>query len=125
MASRGGLAGADARAAVRNLLPDQPRQRISLLSILIGTMQFTPKHYAMVLIATGFVLSAAVVAANVLIDPQDVFGAGLIREKRNVNQRYHRYIDYQRSASKVEGLFFSSSLAPGIPLSHSSLRTEL
>ena len=41
-------------------------------------MPITPKRYAAVLIATGLVLSAAVAATNVLIDPQGVFATGLV-----------------------------------------------
>ena len=86
-------------------------------------MPLTPKAYAVALIATAFALFGAVVAANVLIDPQGMFGTGLFPHKLNTNDRYLRYIDYRKSEAKVEGLMFASSRGAGIPLDVLSAHT--
>jgi hypothetical protein len=86
-------------------------------------MRLTAKIYALTLISTGLVLSAAVVAANVLIDPQGVFGTGLLISDRYANQRHARYLNYKRSTANVTGLFFASSRGAGIPLAALSARS--
>ena len=52
---------------------------------------------------------AAIVAANVVIDPEEMFQTNLLAEHSSPNTRYQRFRAYQREASEVDGLFFASS----------------
>jgi hypothetical protein len=86
-------------------------------------MRLTPKRYALTLIAAGFALLGAVVAANVLIDPQRMFGTELFPDKRNANDRYLRYLAYRKAEPRIGGLVFASSRGSGIPLDVLSAHT--
>ena len=46
---------------------------------------------------------------NVTIDPQGVFETGLFGKHANPNVRYKRFREYQRDASRIDGLLFASS----------------
>ena len=71
-------------------------------------MRISSRLYALTLIAIGFALFGAVVAANVLIDPQRVFGLNLFPNKRNENLRYSQYLAYRKSEPSIGGLMFAS-----------------
>ena len=86
-------------------------------------MRLTAKFYALTLIVVSFVLFIAVVAANVLIDPQRVFGLELFPNKRNENLRYAQYLAYRKAEPSFGGLLFASSRGSGIPLDVLSART--
>ncbi len=86
-------------------------------------MRLTAKFYALTLIVVSFVLFIAVVAANVLIDPQRVFGLELFPNKRNENLRYAQYLAYRKGEPSFGGLLFASSRGSGIPLNVLSART--
>jgi hypothetical protein len=86
-------------------------------------MRLTSKFYALTLIAISFMLFTAVVAANVLIDPQRMFGLELFPNKRNENLRYAQYLAYRNAEPSIEGLMFASSRGSGIPLDLLSART--
>jgi hypothetical protein len=86
-------------------------------------MRLTSKSYALTLIAAGFALLGAVVAANVMIDPQRMFGTELFPDKRNANDRYLRYLDYRKAEPSIGGLVFASSRGSGIPVSELAART--
>jgi hypothetical protein len=79
-------------------------------------MRLTAKRYALALIAICFSAFFAIVAANVLIDPQRVFGTNLFPDKRNENFRYTRYLAYREARDRIDGLMFASSRGIGIPL---------
>jgi len=79
-------------------------------------MRLTPKSYALTLIVVGFALLGAVVAANVLIDPQRMFGTELFPDKRNANDRYLSYLAYRKAEPHIGGLLFASSRGGGIPV---------
>ena len=81
----------------------------------------------MVLIGGTFFLFISTLAANVILDPEQVFGTGLYSHKANINERVLRLRQYQRQADSVDGLLFSSSrgnlldpdhLKKGMGLSH-------
>ena len=86
-------------------------------------MRLTPKFYALTLIAVCFISLAVVVAANVLIDPQRMFGLELFPNKRNENLRYAQYLAYRKVEPSIGGLMFASSRGSGIPLDVLSART--
>lgn len=85
-------------------------------------MRLTAKTYALTLIAASFALLIAVVAANVLIDPQRMFGLELFPNKRNENLRYAQYLAYRKAEPQIGGLVFASSRGGGIPLDFLSER---
>lgn len=76
-------------------------------------MRLTSKIYALALITAGFVLLGAVVAANVVIDPQRMFGIELFSDKRNANLRYLQYLAYRKAEPSIGGLMFASSRGSG------------
>ena len=87
----------------------------------------TSRAFAIVLIGGAFSLFISTLAANVILDPEQVFGTGLYSHKVNINERVRRLRQYQQQAESVDGLLFSSSrgnlldpglLAKGTGLSH-------
>ena len=86
-------------------------------------MRLTAKFYALTLIAVCLATFSAVVAANVLIDPQRVFGLELLPNKLNENLRYSQYLAYRKAEPSIGGLMFASSRGNGIPLDDLSART--
>lgn len=86
-------------------------------------MRLTSKRYALTLIAVCFSAFAVVVAANVLIDPQRMFGTNLFPIKLNANDRYRHYLEYRAAEPRIEGLLFASSRGNGIPVDVLSART--
>lgn len=79
-------------------------------------MPFTARRYAVALIAICFAAFLAIVTANVLIDPQRVFGTDLFPNKLNENYRYTQYVAYRKAEDRFGGLLFASSRGIGIPL---------
>ena len=57
----------------------------------------------MVLIGGTFFLFISTLAANVILDPEQVFGTGLYSHKANINERVLRLRQYQRQADSVDG----------------------
>jgi hypothetical protein len=87
----------------------------------------TSRRFAIFLIGGAFFLFLATVTANVMLDPEQVFGTGLYSHKVNINERVRRLRQYQQQADGVDGLLFSSSrgnlldpnlLEKGMGLSH-------
>src|SRR5262245_14092532 len=70
-----------------------------------------PRTYALVLSAAGALLFLAVIAANVIIDPQGVFGTGLLPRSANANTRYLSVAEYQSAPDRYDGIVFGSSRA--------------
>ena len=69
----------------------------------------TSRGFSILLIGGTFFLFLATVAANVTLDPEQVFGTHLYSHKVNINERVLRLRQYQRQAESVDGLLFSSS----------------
>jgi hypothetical protein len=74
------------------------------------------RTYALAMSAIGCGLFVAVAAANVIIDPQKVFGTGYWSLSPNENDRYQKLLAYQRAPARYDGLFFGSSRAFVMPL---------
>jgi hypothetical protein len=75
-----------------------------------------PRSYALGLVAAATGLIAGVVGANLLIDPQGVFGTGLVPTAFNANSRYQMFVAYKKTAGRYDGLVFGSSRAANFPL---------
>jgi hypothetical protein len=73
------------------------------------------KSYAVALSAIGAALFVAVAAANLVIDPQQVFGTGLIPRIDPVNNRFARFATYQADPDRYDGFLFGSSRARFLP----------
>src|SRR5689334_23116094 len=73
---------------------------------------------------TAAVLFAAVVGANLLIDPQAVFGTGLFGRSPNANDRFERLRDYEADPSRYDGVLFGSSRAFVLPVAELSRRLD-
>jgi hypothetical protein len=67
-------------------------------------------------IAAGVGLFLSVVSANVIIDPQGVFGTGAFPVSSNANARYLKFMAYSEAPDRYDGLFFGSSRAVAIPI---------
>jgi hypothetical protein len=87
----------------------------------------TSRGFSITLIAGAAILFLSTVAANVVLDPELVFGTGLFSHRVNINERATRLHQYQQQAESTDGLLFSSSrgnlldpelLAKGMGLSH-------
>jgi hypothetical protein len=87
----------------------------------------TPRGFSISLLAGTGLLFLSTAAANVVLDPEQVFGTGLYSHSVNINERVARLRQYQQEADGVDGLLFSSSrgtlldptlLAKGMGLSH-------
>jgi hypothetical protein len=68
-----------------------------------------PRTYALSMAALAGTLFLAVVGANLIIDPEEVFGTGFFHALANVNGRYQAITDYEAAASRYDGLLFGSS----------------
>ncbi len=83
-----------------------------------------PRTYAVMLVAAAATLFVGVATANLAIDPQGVFGTGILHPSPNVNSRFLQFAAYRRASSQYEGLMLGSSRANvGIPLEELSRRT--
>ena len=69
----------------------------------------TAKTFSKTLIAGAFLLFACTIAANVLLDPEGVFGTNLFPHSLNWNERNDSLLRYKQNASSTDGLLFSSS----------------
>jgi hypothetical protein len=67
------------------------------------------RRYAITAIALAGAWLAATMAANFLIDPQDVFGTHLIRTHLDANARYAAWRDYQAAPERYDAALFGSS----------------
>jgi hypothetical protein len=80
------------------------------------------RAYVVALSAMGAALFLAVAAANLVIDPQQVFGTGLIPRTDGENNRFARFAAYQAQADSYDGLLFGSSRARFLPRDELSRR---
>ncbi|HEV3394718.1 MAG TPA: hypothetical protein VG100_01170 [Xanthobacteraceae bacterium] len=74
------------------------------------------RNYALAFVASAAGLFIAVVAVNLAIDTQGMFGTGLLGQPLNPNTRYQRFVDYQSASDRYDGLLFGSSRALDLPL---------
>ena len=68
----------------------------------------TSRAFAIVLIGGAFSLFISTLAANVILDPEQVFGTGLYSHKVNINERVRQPLlpvavprDHSRAGSRV------------------------
>lgn len=80
------------------------------------------QRYACLFAAVAGALFLCVVAANLIIDPQGVFGTGLLEAPLNPNTRYLSFVEYEAASSKYDGVLFASSRGNGMPLDELSKR---
>jgi hypothetical protein len=83
------------------------------------------RGYALATIAAGAALFLGVVATNVAIDPQGVFGTNLLPASSNANRYYRKFLAYQASPQKYDGLFFGSSRGNTFPIDELSQRMNV
>jgi hypothetical protein len=69
-------------------------------------------------------LFLAVVGANLIIDPQAVFGTGLFGRAPNANDRYERLKAYKADPTRFDSLLFGSSRSFVFPLDEVSRRMD-
>jgi hypothetical protein len=82
-----------------------------------------PRRYALTLILGAAALFLSVVAANLLIDPQGVFGTNLLPRSPNINYHYRNLAAYDAAPDRFDGLLFGSSRADqAIPTAELSRR---
>jgi hypothetical protein len=66
-------------------------------------------RYVIATIAIATLWLGATMAANILIDPQEVFGTELVRTHFNVNLRYRALRNYAADADRYDAVQFASS----------------
>ena len=67
------------------------------------------RTFSLILMTGGFLLFASTMAANVLLDPEGVFGTNLFPHSVNWNERNDALRRYKQTSSTTDGLLFSSS----------------
>ena len=83
-----------------------------------------PRTYALTLILGAAALFISVVAANLLIDPQGVFGTNLLPRSPNLNYHYRNLAAYDAAPDRFDGLLFGSSRAQATPPAELSRRID-
>jgi hypothetical protein len=71
----------------------------------------TARSFALSLIIGASLLLGTTLSANVLTDPQGVFGINIITQSADPNWRYLLFNQYKRDASLIDGIIFGSSRA--------------
>ena len=71
----------------------------------------TARSFALSLIIGAGLLLGTTLSANVLTDPQGVFGINIIAQSADPNWRYLLFNQYKRDASGIDGIIFGSSRA--------------
>jgi hypothetical protein len=82
-------------------------------SIINFSERLRPRTYAIAAMAAGVLWLVATMAANILIDPQGVFGIGPPHEQVDPNGRYQRYREYEAQADQYDAVLFASSRGIG------------
>jgi hypothetical protein len=77
----------------------------------------TSRSYACFTISAVFAAIVAVIATNLIFDPQGVFGTGLFGVSANANLRYRSLAAYQADSNQYDGLTFGSSRLEAISAS--------
>ena len=70
-----------------------------------------PRRYACHVIFCAFFTFLCVVATNLVIDPQGVFGTGIFGASPNLNFRYASLQNYRKTSGRSDSLLFGSSRA--------------
>jgi hypothetical protein len=83
-----------------------------------------PRTYALTLILGAAVLFVSVVAANLLINPQGVFGTNVLPRSPNINHHYRNLAAYDAAPDRFDGLLFGSSRALAVPTAQLSRRVN-
>lgn len=68
-----------------------------------------PRTYALGLTTAAVALFTLTVAANLIVDPQQIFGTGVLGRPLNPNDRYQKFLSYEAQANSYDGLYFASS----------------
>jgi hypothetical protein len=71
----------------------------------------TARSFALLVITGASLLLGATLCANVLTDPQGVFGIDIVARSADPNWRYLLFKQYERDAPHVDGIIFGSSRA--------------
>ena len=71
----------------------------------------TARTFSLSLLGAFVAIVVATIAANVVIDPEEVFQTALLPAHSSPNTRYQRLKDYERDAREVDALIFGSSRA--------------
>ena len=74
------------------------------------------RTYSMALIAVAVGLFLAVIATNLIVDPEEVLGTGLLGHSVNPNGRYTAMRAYEAAPDEFDGLLFGSSRTWSMPL---------
>jgi len=72
-------------------------------------MTISARTFCLGFIGAAAAIVAAIVAANVVIDPEEMFQTNLLAAHSSPNTRYQRFRSYQRVAPDIDGLLFGSS----------------
>jgi hypothetical protein len=72
-------------------------------------MMMSARTFCISFIGAVIAIVAAIVTANVVIDPEQMFQTNLLAAHSSPNTRYQKFRAYQREAPEVDGLLFSSS----------------
>src|SRR4051812_17808586 len=83
-----------------------------------------PRTYALTLTFAAAALFVGVILANVLIDPQAVFGTNLLPRSPNSNYHYRNLAAYDAAPDRFDGVLFGSSRSQAIPLPELSRRMD-
>jgi len=73
------------------------------------------RAYAFAVIALTAGPFLAVAAANLILDPEAVFGTGVFDTARNPNTRYQQLVTYRAAPARYDGILFGSSRAYAVP----------
>ena len=73
------------------------------------------RSYAIAVITVAAALFFVVVGTNLLIDPQEVFGTGVVGRSVNANDRYARLLEYRANPGGYDSVMFGSSRAFVMP----------
>jgi hypothetical protein len=82
---------------------------MSFSTISSDSVHRPARRYAVATMAIAVAWLAVTMAANVLIDPQAVFGSRLVRVHLNANARYLAFRDYQAEPDRYDAVLFGSS----------------
>jgi hypothetical protein len=82
-----------------------------------------PRTYVLSLLVVALAVISSIAGANLLLDPQGVFGTGFVHRSVNANYRYLRYAAYEANSAHYDGLLLGSSRARMFGLGELSRRT--
>jgi hypothetical protein len=80
------------------------------------------RSYVLGLMAAAYVAFLGVIALNLVIDPEAVFGTGIFGVSSNSNERNLEWANFAAAPAKFDGLLLGSSRSREIPLAELSQR---